>query len=405
MSSIKVVLYTSKTLSNGEHPIMLRVIKDRKIKYISLQHSCSVELWDEKTNLPRKKHPLYKELIISIEKKKLEANKLLLELSHDEKDVSAEEIKTKLKKSVLNRKTVFYYFDEVIKKLENTGRIGYASIFKSTKNSISTFRNGKDLHFSDITPSFLTKYEDSFYERGVAMNSVFVFMRTLKTLINYARKDNMVREDFNPFKDISFSKFRRIKTKKRAITKEEIQKIVKLKIKDDQGLINARNYFLFSFYNRGINFIDMAFLQWGNIRNDRLLYTRRKTKENFNIELLPPVKGILEYYKPLTYEDNNSFVFPILSHSYKMPKSINNRLDKILRIVNADLKILAKEAGITEKLTTYVARHSYATILKRSGISTSVISEAMGHDSEKTTKIYLDSFANDILDEASKALL
>lgn len=405
MPSIKVVLYTSKVLSNGEHPILLRVIKDRKTKYLSLHQSCSLELWDEKTNLPKKKHPLYKELLIAIEKKKLDANKLLLELYNDEKDLSAEEIKAKLKKSVVSPKSVFEYFDEVIKRLISTDRIGYASVFKATKNSISTFRKGKDLLFSDITPGFLIKYEDCFYERGVTMNSVFVFMRTLKTLINYARKENLVREDFNPFKDISFSKFRRIKTKKRAIAKAEITKLAELKIEGDTGLLNAQNYFLFSFYNRGINFIDMAFLKWENIKYERLFYTRRKTKEDFNIGILPPVKLILNYYRPLTYENNDSFIFPILNHSYKTPMSINNRLDKMLRIVNADLKTLAERAGITEKLTTYVARHSYATIMKKNGVSTSVISEAMGHDNETTTKIYLDSFENIVLDEASKVIL
>jgi integrase len=367
--------------------------------------SCPVDLWDYKNNLPKKKHPLYKELLVTIYKKRHQGNKFLLDLSNDEKDISVEEIKLKLQTAVVNKKTVFQYFDEVVKRLEKSNRLGYSGIFKSTKNSLSTFRNGKDFEFSDITPSFLTKYEESFYERGVTMNSVFVFMRTLKTLINYARKDNIVRSDYNPFREISFSKFRRIKTKKRAITKDEILKIASLKIKDNPNLLNARNYFLFSYYNRGINFIDIAFLKWENIQNNRLTYTRRKTKEDFTIGLEQPSIEILSYYKRLYYENDRSFIFPILSYSYKTPRSINNRLDKMLRIVNADLKIIAQLTGIKEKLTTYVARHSYATIMKRSGISTSIISEAMGHDSEKTTQTYLDSFGNNILDEASKAIL
>ncbi|HVB03493.1 MAG TPA: site-specific integrase, partial [Chitinophagaceae bacterium] len=404
MASIKIVLFTSKTLKNGEHPIMLRVTKDRKTKYISLQQSCPTDWWDRAANLPKRKHPLFKELLVKIEKKKLEANKLLLGLDNDEKEISVEEIKLKLQKEAVNKKKVIQYFDEVVERLERTNRLGYSSVFKATKNSLLTFKKGKDFDFSDITPSFLSNYEDAFYERGVVMNSVFVFMRTLKTLINYARKDNVVRNDFNPFRDISFTKFRRIKTKKRAITKEEIIKIAELEIKDNPRLLNARNYFLFSFYNRGINFIDMAYIKWENIRNNRLQYTRRKTKEDFTIALLPPAVIILNQYKDFYYENDSSFIFPILSYSYKTPRSINNRLEKMLRIVNGDLKEIAKLVGIKENLTTYVARHSYATILKRSGIATSVISEAMGHDSEKTTKIYLDSFENKILDEASKAI-
>jgi len=405
MASIKVVLYTSKTLNNGEHPIMLRVIKDRKPKYLSLHISCPKELWDDENNLPKKKHPLYKEMVIAIDKKKLEANKLLLELSNEEKEASAEEIRSKLKKSVVDKKTVFLYFDEVIKRLTATNRLGYAGIFKSTKNSLVTFRKGLDLHFSDITTSFLTKYEDAFYERGVTPNSVFVFLRTFKTLINYARKDNIVKSDFDPFKEINFTKFRRIRTKKRAIPKEDIKKIEQLKIKDDPNLLNAKNYFMFSYYNRGINFIDMAYLKWSDVSNGRLIYTRRKTKEDFTIALLPPAVKILDYYRKLTFEDNDGYIFPILSKAYTTPQSIRNRLVKMLRIVNKDLKTIGEKAKISEKITTYVARHSFATNLKKSGISTSVISEAMGHDSEKTTKIYLESFGNDILDEAIKSIL
>ena len=113
----------------------------------------------------------------------------------------------------------------------------------------------------------------------------------------------------------------------------------------------------------------------------------------------------MEYYKGLYYENDQSYIFPILSHSYKTPQSINNRLHKMLGVVNGELKNIAIQVDIKENLTTYVARHSFATVLKRSGVSTSEISEAMGHDSEKTTQIYLDTFENNVLDKACEALL
>jgi len=406
LSSIKVVLYESKTLKNGEHPIMLRLTKDRKTKYISLGASCSKDLWNYQDNTPRPKHPLFKELLNKINKKKLEASKLILSLDDDEKDFSAEILQNKLKR-VKTKRTVFQYFDDVIERLEKADRIGYANIFASTKGSLKKFREEKDFEFSDITMNFITKYEEEFYNRGCGMNSVFVHLRTFKTLINYAKKDEIVKQDYNPFKDINFTKFRRIKTAKRAISKNDIQEIVKLKIEQGTTLYDARNYFLFSFYNRGMNFIDMAFLKWENINKDRVNYIRRKTKESFSIGLLEPAKEILNYYKEQPFFNKDSFIFPILSDSYltASARSIDNRLDRMLKIVNADLKAIGNNAKIETKLTTYVARHSYATILKRSGISTSIISEAMGHDSEKTTQIYLDSFENNVLDEASKMIL
>jgi len=406
LSSIKVILYEQKTLSNGEHPIMLRIIKDRKPKYISLGASCSKDLWDYQERAPKPKHPLYKELLNKIYKKKLEASKLVLTLEDEEDDFSAELLQGKLKK-VRAKKTVLLYFDEVIKRLEAADRIGYANTFASVKNSLKKFRNGKDFEFSDVTMNFIQQYEESFYQRGCQMSGAFVHLRTFKTLLNYAKKDEIVKPTYDPFKNISFAKFRRIKTAKRAITKDDMRKIIDLDLERGTSLYNTRNYFLFSFYNRGINFIDIAFLKWDNISKGRLNYVRKKTKESFSIGLLDPAKEIVNYYKHEPYYAKNGFIFPILSYDYltASARSTDNRIDRMMKIVNDDLKLIGGMAEIETKLTTYVARHSYATILKRSGISTSIISEAMGHDSEKTTQIYLDSFENSVLDEASKMIL
>ena len=405
VSNIKVVLYDSKVLKNGEHPIMLRLTKDRKSKYISLGVSCSKDLWNYTENIPKTKHPLFKEIFNKINKKKHEASKLLLDLDNDEKDYSAEFLQSKLKSKVIGKRTVFQYFDDVIERLEKANRIGYSNVFRATKKSLLNFRDEIDFEFSDVTMNFLTRYEEDFYSRGCVLNSVFVHLRTFKTLINYAKRDEIVRPEFDPFKNISFTKFRRIKTAKRAISKQEIYSIIDLDLEPDTSLYHSRNYFLFSYYNRGINFIDMAFLKWENISKDRLNYVRRKTKESFTIGLLEPAKEILKYYKNQDYYTKQGYIFPILSDNYQTAKSIDYRIDRMLKIVNSDLKTIAEKAKIETRLTTYVARHSYATIMKRNGISISMISESLGHESEKTTQIYLDSFENGILDEASKVIL
>ena len=340
-----------------------------------------------------------------IEYKKLEANKMLLGLESSEKDYSSKDLRNKLKIASAPKKSVEIFFNEVIERLEKANRVGYANVFKSTKNSLVTFIKGKNLEFTEINSAFINKYEEAFLERGVTLNSIFVFMRTFKTLINYARKEGIVKPEFDPFKEISFTKYRRVKTKKRAITKEQFRLIEQLELKTESSLFHSRNYFLFSFYNRGMNFIDLAFLKWENLKKNRLEYVRSKTKERFTIGMLDPAIAIFNYYKENYASSSNGYVFPILNDSYKTPKSIDYRVDKMLKVTNKDLKEIALLAGIDEKLTTYVARHSYATILKRSGVSTSIISEALGHESEKTTQIYLDSFENNVLDEASKAIL
>ncbi|PKP21671.1 MAG: recombinase [Bacteroidetes bacterium HGW-Bacteroidetes-21] len=406
MSSIKIQLYTSKTLKNGEHPIMLRIIKDRRPKYVSMGISCSKELWDDTNNLPKRKHPLYKEIIMMLEKKRSDALKTVYAMETKDDGYSSEEVQKKIiKKKRSGSASVFNYFDETITRLKNTGRVGYAEVFTNTKNSLKTFRKNRDFLFTDITYSFLVHYEESFLERGVQLNSIFVFMRTFKTLINNAKKDEIVSESFNPFKDFSFSKYRRIKTKKRTISKDDIKKIEAKKLESGSSLLHSRNIFLFSYYCRGITFIDIANLKWSNIQNNRLIYTRKKTNELFNMAILEPAQKILKFYKSKNKDNGNPYIFPILNETHDTDSSKDNRIKKIITRTNKDLKAIAKLAEVNEHITTYVARHTYATVLKKSGISTSLISEMMGHDSEKTTQIYLDSFENSVLDEANKSIL
>jgi len=406
MSTVKVILYTSKVLKNGEHPIMLRVIKDRKPKYISVGSSCSAALWDEKANLPKKKHPLYHELSVLIQMKLLEAKRLIVEMKSEQAEYSVEEVTTTLKAKTTSKQQVLQFFDNCVEMLKKQNRIGTAEIFVSTRNSLSLFRKGKDFDFSFITASFLWKYHEALIERGAKLTSIFVYMRTFQRLVNMAKEQKMVKKGFDPFAEFGFAKYRKAKTRKRAISKEDVKRIGAYDAEEGSALFHARNYFMFSYYNRGINFIDMAHLKWQDVRSSRLNYVRQKTKKPFTMAILDPAAEILEYYKTNYYDSPDGFVFPILNPAFLTPQSVKNRCKKVLREVNASLKTIASELELSElKLTTYVARHSFATVMKRSGQSVAIISEAMGHDSESTTQIYLDSFENDVLDEATKAIL
>lgn len=385
---------------------MLRIIKDRKPKYLSIGSSCSSALWDVKNNMPKRKHPHFHELSVLIETKRLEAQKLVIELKSEAAEYSAEEISTSLKAVSSEKQQVLQYFETATAALKKQNRVGTADIFNSTCNSLSTFRKGKDFDFSFITPSFLWKYHESLIARGVQLTTIFVYMRTFQRLVNMAKEEKMVKKTFDPFKEFGFAKYRKAKTRKRAISKEDIKSIGAFKAENDSALFHARNYFMFSYYCRGINFIDMAHLTWEQVRSGRLNYVRQKTKKPFTMAILEPAAEILSYYKEHYYNGQDSFVFPILNPDFLEPMSVKNRCKKVLREVNASLKTIASELELSElKLTTYVARHSFATVMKRSGQSVAIISEAMGHDSESTTQIYLDSFENDVLDEATKAIL
>lgn len=406
MASVKIIFRSNKpNKQTGECIFYLRVTHNRKQTDFKIG-TAKPEYWDFKNNIPSKKHPNYKELLVAIDKKKIEANKLIIELESNNETFTPSFIKEKIvKKNQGAKLSVMDYFKETIQRFKNSNRIGYANIFTSTANSLRTFNKNKDFSFNEVNYSFLVKFEEYHLQRGVKPNAIFVYLRTFRTLLNNAVKDGTVAPEYNPYKDYSLAKFRNIKTEKRTLSKDEIKKIIELELEPDSQLFHAKNYFLFSYYNRGINFIDIANLKWSNIQNSRLFYVRSKTKEPFNIDLLDPVLQILNYYRKINDYTEGTYIFPILNEKHESAISKDYRVDLVLKQVNKNLKKIGEIIGVKTKITTYVARHTFANVLKKGGAKISEISEAMGHDSEHTTQIYLESFENDKLDEITKSIL
>jgi len=404
MASIKVFLKKNKTNVLGEFPIVIRIIKNRKPKYIFTGKYCLPELWDDKNNCPKKKHPEKYELEVFIDKKKHEAQSLLLNLESENTNFTTDSFKSILKVTT-QKVSVFNFFDNNIENLKKAGKIGNARIYADSKRALFKYRNGKDLYFNEIDIQFLKKFEQYFKERGVTGNSISVYMRTLRSLYNMAIADKCVKPEFYPFKEYKVSSLHS-ETDKRALTKEQIIQIIELNVTKNKKLSLAKNIFLFSYYNRGINFVDMAHLTKNNVQNGRLTYTRAKTGKKYNMALSEASLEIINFYSNKTEPTVDDFIFPILSvEKHISLTQKDNRIKKMNKMINKDLKEIAQLAKIDFNLTTYVARHTYATVLKRSGVSTSIISEALGHDSEKTTQIYLDSFDNSVIDEADKLLI
>lgn len=404
MASIKVLLRTAKKKKNGESPIVIRTIIDKKASFLFTSKYCKPEFWDEKKGEPNKKHPNQFELQNYLTNKKSDAEKALLVLESKDAGFTSNQLKKAIK-GISKKITVFKFIDEIVAQLKRINKIGNANAYSDCKRALSKFRNEKDLSFRDINPAFLKKYEESFLERNISTNSISVYMRTLRSVFNKAINEGYCDKQHYPFNEYKISKLD-TKTIKRALTKEQMAKFNAVKVVKGTHEWDSKNYFMFSFYTRGMNFTDIAKLKWSDIKLNRLKYTRSKTKQNFDMELLPPATKIINYYKSFTGSDSENYVFPILSKERHISATqIDNRIEKMNKAANKDLKAIAKLAKIDFNLTTYVARHSFATILKRKGQSTSIISELMGHDSEKTTQIYLDSFGNKELDKANRNIL
>jgi len=396
--TVNVLCYKSKTLSNGEHPLMICISKESKRKYLSLGVSILPQHWDFEKNKPKRNCP-NKDLIQRLINEKINLyTEHILELKTLNKEFTIANLIDKVN-GVSSKCTVNQFFDIHIEQLKKEGRLKYASTFKELKNSLINFNFHLDILFSDIDVIWLKNYEVWLKSKGLVYNSIGVRFRTLRAIYNKAIEDNIVKQEYYPFRAYKVSKLHE-DTVKRAITKSDIERVVNYKALKGYTQLSI-DLFYFSYLCAGINFTDIAYLTKDNLIDDRLVYSRRKTKKLIKIPIQDKALNIIERY----YTTNNYYLFPILSTFHKTDIQRMNRINKVLRKVNKELKAIGEELNIPINLTTYCARHSFATVLKRSGVSTSIISESLGHSNEKVTQIYLDSFENSQINEAMKNLL
>lgn len=403
MATISVICYKSKTLANGEHPLVVRISKDSKKSYKYLGVSVNPKHWDFKKNEPKANCPNRDHILKIIQDKKAEYQTQVLEFKTSHKNFTASTLIKTTEQTTIT-KTVDVFYRELIAHYRSIGKIGNSNIYRDSYNSIKTFKKADklDFLFSEIDLAWLNEYEKFLISCDKAETTMSLLFRTLRSAFNKAIEQNLVRSESYPFKNFKMSKFN-TKTKKRAISKEDIRKILELDLSDEKEIIQlSRDIFIFSYLQGGINFTDISSLTAENMINGRLEYSRKKTNTMINTPLQKESIRLIHKYN----DDKRGYLFPILDkQKHKTPIQKHSRIQKKIKQINSFLKQIAKMVGIEINLTTYVARHSYATVLKRSGVSTSIISESLGHSSEKVTRIYLDSFENKQIDEAMENLL
>ena len=397
-TSVSVIYYTSKTLKNGNHPLMLRIIQNRQTKYISLGVNINPKFWDIKKNEPKRNCPNREAIQRLIIEKMKEYTDKIINLKVEKREFTAKSLIDKVNTPV-KRMNVNDLFLQEIAQLKKEERIRYAECHDYVYKSLLKFNKHLDIYFSDIDVQWLKRYEAWLRSQGNSENTIGFKFRTLRTMYNIAIKEGYVKAEFYPFKEYKVSKLHE-DTPKRAIVKDNVKKIVSTSANNAYKEL-AIDLFTFSYFTGGINFTDMARIKHDNIIDGRLAYKRKKTKKLIQLPLQPKAMEIINKYK----SPSNPYIFPILSTFHKTEQQKINRIHKVIGKVNKHLKALGVELDLDKKLTTYVARHSFSTTLKRSGVSTSLICEALGHSSEKVTQIYLDSFENDQIDEAMSNLL
>lgn len=386
-----------KDSKDGSHPLMIRVCKDGKKKYQSIGISILPQYWDFKKNVPAENCPNRDEITLLIQQKLYELQKSILNKRIEGKDFTASSILKSKSSSLSLRNNVEECFNYYVRLLREQGRVRYAGMYDVSYNSFVKYAGSLDIPFSDIDIVWLKKYEAWMLKQGLAVNTIGTRVRHLRAVFNMAIEHHVIDKECYPFHAYKLSKVAQTPPK-RAMTKADIQKVIAYRGKTDLERL-AIALFTFSYFTAGINFIDMAMLKRENIIDGKLCYLRAKTKKQIVIPLQEESKRIISNYSVGSLRASD-YVFPILSEYHKGEVQIANRLHKVLAKVNKALKQIGEELGLPIKLTTYVARHSFATVLKRAGVSTSIISESLGHSSEKITQTYLDSFENSQIDEA-----
>ena len=402
MITIKIV-QRKKKLSDGLYPIFLRITKDRQSKFYKTPFSSTISEWTTSTGTFNKKknnHFQNNRLLVKIKDR---AYKIATDLEVENPDYTLQDFDKRYRitfNPVSN--DVFAFFDEIIEEMTFAGRIGNAKSYKDTKTSVQIFHKLKKLKFREVNSAFLSKYDAFLRSRGGTDGGVGVKMRAIRALFNKAIARGVIKESLYPFKTYKISRLRG-KGFKRALDFEEILRIINLDLSDHPHLINTRNYFVFSFYTRGMNFADMMCLEWKDVEANVIYYTRAKTKGNFSIAIMPPVQKILDYYREHGY--GNKYVLPLLFREDYTPTQLADRKHKMLGIYNIELKEVAKLCNITKNVSSYVARHSFANCLKQKGVATDVISESLGHQNLAVTQAYLKELDTEIVDKALEVLL
>ena len=327
MATISIIKRT-KRLKDNSSPIALRITKDRRKKIISLGFSCLDNEWNERKSEFKKSHNNYIQRNALLDKFKSKASTIIDDFKSDGIDFTLTQFEERFRGDFKRKSvSVFDYFDYKVDLLNEAGRTGSAKAYKDTRDAIFKFCPREDLKFQEIDVSFLDRFEAHLRARGNVDGGIAVRMRQLRALYNDAISKEIISESFYPFKKYKIAKLKG-KSIKRALTRAEIQKIYEFDVNEYPHLIHSKNYFVFSYFTRGMNFVDMMYLTWDNIHDDTITYIRSKTKGRFSIKILTPVKEILSFYS--NYHTKTNYVFPILLKENLTPTQIQNRKSKTL---------------------------------------------------------------------------
>ncbi len=399
MSTVKFTILTDRKNKTGRHPIVLRITSGNYRKYISTGFNSRKDEWDDETETVMTNYSVKTPTRTQINYYLLKYRAKVQDI-HDQfvkdgiPDYTPEQFIKIYKKGQKTKMTVFRAFLERIGELKRSGRIGNAEVYQTSYLAFKSWRK-TDLQIRDLTPEILEKWADHLRTKDIKDTTISFYMRTVRALYRYSISKKWVREEYYPFREFKVSEFS-TETSPRALDSDKLMKLLTMDVYPDLQL--ARDVFVFSFYGRGISFIDIALLTEKTIQDNQINYERKKLAKKpvrVTFPIRSEIQNILDRYQ----DHERGYLLPILNKkTHISEQQKQDRIKKVRRKVNKDLKILGNQVGVNG-LTTYWARHSYASYMFRKGMSPMMIKESLRHKNLKTTELYIKSLGLDAIAE------
>lgn len=396
MDSIKLK-FRASTKEGKEGVLYYQIIHNRIIRRIKTGYCIYKEEWDTDTNriiVPESSHPRYERLYSIQNEIKWDMKRFAdLTKEYSSRQYTVTEIINAFQGMTSDGKGLFDFLHTQVLRLKQLGRERCSETMDCTLRSFMHFRGGIDISLQNLTKDILQQYEAYLKARGVTRNTSSFYMRNLRSAYHVAIDDGLAPNN-DPFRKVYTGVD---KTVKRAISIDDVRKIKALDLSLHPALDFAKDMLLFSFYMRGMSFVDMAYLRKKDLINGYITYRRKKTGQELTIELTDEGKAIISKYR-----NETQYLLPIITIENGEERK---QYQKQLMRINRHLKKIGALVELPIPLSTYVMRHAWATIARDKGIELSIISKGLGHESEVTTRIYLDSIRTTKVDEANRAIL
>lgn len=392
--------FRASSASGKQGTLFLQVIHQRVSRQVSTKYKLYPNEWDAAgqsvvvpADIPSERSHYLHAVQEALRHDASRLQLIILALDHSRKEYQAEDVlKRFLKKEQSNEFTAFA--ETLISQKREEGHRSLAVKYHSSLNSLNRFLDGRLLTFDDMDSSLMLSYENYLKDLGRCPNTTSFYMRNLRAIYNRAVEQGLTPQN-HPFARVYTGI---AKTVKRAVNADEVQKIKAKELPPSSTDEFSRNIFLFSLYTCGMSLTDIAHLKKSDLQGDYLSYCRQKTGQRITIRWEPCMQKLVDKYK----NEDSPYLLPLIT---RPGEDEERQYQNMIHLINHHLKKLGEELGLSSKLTSYVARHSWASIAKSQDVPVAAISEAMGHTTERTTRIYLKSFDNTLVDCANQKVL